>query len=624
MKLILFALLCAPLWGQGSGAALRAEAAWKHGEYVAANDSFRAAVASEPANADYKVRWGRLFHERFQPGDAARLFEEALAINAEHPGAILGLALVAADSFDKQAVEWAEQAVKLDPKLVEGYELLARLALEDGNQKRARAQAAQALAVSPKSLDAMALCAAIDLLNGKTDSRWLDRIFAIDARFGRVYSGAARYFMLNRRYEESIALYRKAVERDPKLWAAHSELGVNLMRLGEEKEAREHLELAYNNDYRNAATVNSLRLLDSYKHFETIRSGNIILKVHKNEAALLAPYFEAEMRRAMKTYDRKYGFKLTRPVQVEVYPNHADFAVRTLGLPELGALGVTFGYVVAMDSPSARKPGSFNWASTLWHELSHVYVLAATKHRVPRWFTEGMAVHEETAISRDWGDRIDETVLAAVMEKKLLPVTQLDRGFIRPSYPAQVVVSYFQAGRICDFIKEKWGYAKLIDMMHDYAELKTTAEVIERQFALKPAEFDQQFLAWLGAQKLEIPPEVTPDGLKKLAASYQAAGKLPQAAATWQRLLYLYPFEEEPHRALGELDLELGRHAGAIREFAAAIAAGPIDRAGAYYNLARAYQAAGRKENSMEQVLLALETAPGFKPAQQLLLELSK
>ena len=56
----------------------------------------------------------------------------------------------------------------------------------------------------------------------------------------------------------------------------------------------------------------------------------------------------------------------------------------------------------------------------------------------------------------------------------MLPVAELDRGFIRPSYPAQVVVSYFQAGRICDFIKEKWGYEKLIAMMGRIVSHSTT------------------------------------------------------------------------------------------------------------------------------------------------------
>ena len=66
---------------------------------------------------------------------------------------------------------------------------------------------------------------------------------------------------------------------------------------------------------------------------------------------------------------------------------------------------------------------------------------------MPRWFTEGLAVHEETAVSPDWGDRLSPDVIAAIKDKKLLPVAELDRGFIHPTYPAQVIVSYFQAGR---------------------------------------------------------------------------------------------------------------------------------------------------------------------------------
>ena len=35
--------------------------------------------------------------------------------------------------------------------------------------------------------------------------------------------------------------------------------------------------------------------------------------------------------------------------------------------------------------------------------MSHVYILTATNHRVPRWFTEGLAVHEETEASPGMG-----------------------------------------------------------------------------------------------------------------------------------------------------------------------------------------------------------------------------
>ena len=201
----------------------------------------------------------------------------------------------------------------------------------------------------------------------------------------------------------------------------------------------------------------------------------------------------------MATYEKKYKLKLEKPVQVEVYPDHEDFAVRTLGMPGLGALGVTFGYSVAMDSPSGRKPGTFHWASTLWHEMSHVYTLTATGHRVPRWFTEGMAVHEETAISPDWGDRLSPDVISAIKNKKLLPIAELDRGFVHPTAPAQVIVSYFQAGRICDYINEKWGWDTLLAMLHDFGAGEETAAVVRKELKIEPDEFDKRFLAYVEA-----------------------------------------------------------------------------------------------------------------------------
>ncbi len=104
-------------------------------------------------------------------------------------------------------------------------------------------------------------------------------------------------------------------------------------------------------------------MLDSYKNYDTFKTPTTILRLNKKESALLRPYFQEQFDRALATYEKKYHYKLKQPVQIEVYPDHEDFAVRTLGMPGLGALGVTFGYVLAMDSPSARKPGEWHWAA---------------------------------------------------------------------------------------------------------------------------------------------------------------------------------------------------------------------------------------------------------------------
>jgi cellulose synthase operon protein C len=469
----------------------RAEAFWGLKDFQRANEEFKKAVAADPKNPTYRVRWGRLFLERFNPGEAAKLFQEALELDPREAGAHLGLAMVAAGGFESKAVEKAEMALQMDPGLVEAHEFLARLALEESDFTRARRRADDALKRSPEALQAMAIHATADWLEDKPGDVWMQKIASISPVYGEGYATAGYFFVLNRRYEEGIAYYRKALELDPELWHARSELGINLMRVGLDEEAREQLQKTYEGGYRNSPTVNSLRLLDSYKNFVTFKTGQTVVKLHKKEAELLRPYVEGELQKAIATYNKKYKLVLDRPVQLELYPDHEDFAVRTLGMPGLGALGVAFGYSVAMDSPSGRKPGSFHWASTLWHELSHVYVLAATKHRVPRWFTEGMAVYEETAVAPDWGDRLSPEVIAAIQKKRLLPVATLDRGFVRPDYPGQVIVSYYQAGKICEYIVHKWSYDKLLEMVKGYAARKSTPEVIQSALGISHEELDK-------------------------------------------------------------------------------------------------------------------------------------
>jgi hypothetical protein len=365
-----------------------------------------------------------------------------------------------------------------------------------------------------------------------------------------------------------------------------------------------------------------------------------------------------------------------------------------MGMPGLGALGVTFGQVVAMDSPSAHKPGDFNWGSTLWHEMSHVYILSATNHRVPRWFTEGLAVHEETQVSPEWGDRVSPEILVAIRDKKLLPVAQLDRGFIFPQYPAQVLVSYFEAGSICDYIKSRWSEDKLLDMVHSYAQRKTTPQVIQEDLGVSPEEFDKQYLQWIdksygtqaanfdqsrkalehlveaakqnqydtviqeGEAVRRMYPEYIGDAnpyefiaaadlakgdkkaaeavlteyekiggddpatLKKLASLEEELGQPKEAAATLDRINYIYPVDEGLHRHLGDLWFAQANYPGAIREYTAVVALNPLDKAGAEFNLAQAYYASGQRDKAEESVLAALEAAPGYRPAQKLLLEI--
>jgi tetratricopeptide (TPR) repeat protein len=684
----------------------QAETLWKQRKFgvesnngnPGANEVFRDLVAKYPDNPEYRVRWGRMFLDHGAAADiqnAADLFHEALAIEKNDAGAELGLALIAADEFSGNAEKLAHQALEWNPKLLEAQELLARIALEDNNNEKATAEAKKALAIDANSPVAKGILAAIDYLSGKKESQW-------EPHDARGYETIAHFFVMNRRYEEGIEYFHKAIALDPALYTAHAELGLNLMRLSQNDEAYKELGIAFNNGFQDEATKNTLRLMESYKKFVTSKTPQYgaFLKLGNKEADLLRPFFEAEIDKCIATYEKKYKLKLTKPVTVEVYPDHEDFAVRALGMPGMGALGVTFtarsfGGAIAMDSPSGRRPGDFHWAATLWHEMSHVFTLTMTDSHVPRWFTEGVAVHEENAASPEWGDRIIPDVLMAIKNKQLLPVSELDRGFIHPRAPAQVIVSYYQAGRICDFITDKWGWDTILAMLRDYANDTDTPTVIRKELKMEPEEFDKQFFAlveaenkksiegfpeWtenvktiaaaarakdydtvikIGLQARDLFPDYVeagsvyeflaqayaakkdkagaedelerymknggrdPSTLKALADDLTADGKKKEAAAVLEHVNYIYPMDGAQHQQLGLLLLDLNESAGAIREFRAVLARDPIDAAQAHFNLARAYNQNHQPEQAKDELISSLEAAPGFRPAQKLLLELS-
>ena len=113
-----------------------------------------------------------------------------------------------------------------------------------------------------------------------------------------------------------------------------------------------------------------------------------------------------------------------------------------------------------------------------------------------------------------------------------------------------------------------------------------------------------------------------PETLTKLASLEEELGHAKEAAATLDRINYIYPEAEGLHRHLGELWLAQGNYPGAVREYTAVVALKPLDKASAQFNLAQAYFAAGEKDKAEENVLAALEAAPGFRPAQKLLLQI--
>jgi Tfp pilus assembly protein PilF len=86
--------------------------------------------------------------------------------------------------------------------------------------------------------------------------------------------------------------------------------------------------------------------------------------------------------------------------------------------------------------------------------------------------------------------------------------------------------------------------------------------------------------------------------------------------------MFVNPFDVGMHQKLAELSHAAGDKQRTVRERAAIVALGPVDKAAALYELALAQHEAGDDAHARTSVLRSLEEAPNFEKAQTLLLTL--
>src|ERR1035438_3411359 len=114
-----------------------------------------------------------------------------------------------------------------------------------------------------------------------------------------------------------------------------------------------------------------------------------------------------------------------------------------------------------------------------------------------------------------------------------------------------------------------------------------------------------------------------PEKVKQLATLEEEAGNKKEALTALTRLLYIDPIDQDLLTRLGGLELANNDTADAIREYRTVIYMHPLDQAAGHFNLAQALRAAGLNDQARDEVVASLEAAPGFRPAQKMLLELT-
>ncbi len=687
------------------------------GAFDEANDVFRSAAAKAPKDPAVNTAWGELYLAAHQKADALELFQTALEADDRWTPALVGAAEALSDDDPAQAVAAAKKALEVNPSSVEAYVFLARAALDQDHKDEAREALTKALAINPSSLEARAVAAAIAYVEDRTADFEAEvaRVLSIAPKYGEVYRVAAEVAAHNYRFDEAVALVRRGLALDPQNPEMLSELGMDLLRTGDEPGARQALETSFRLFPRDKPTYNMLGMLDTLDTFATVTDGDLIFRFHKDELDVLREYAIPLAHRALDEYSRRYEFRPKGPILIEVFPKHDDFAVRNVGLPGMiGALGACFGRVVTMDSPRARAAGAFQWEATLWHELAHVVTIQMSNQRVPRWLTEGISEVEQKRARPEWARQMDLEFAALMNENKVIRLRDLNAAF---TDPRTIGLAYFQGSLVVDYLFEAYGQAGLNRLLRAYGQgLDTGAALkaaLDTDFDRMQAGFDQMLERRFGGIRRALQGESGPalarkslDELKTMAAAqpgsypvqmalgralakagdregaaraFEAAARLiPIAPAphaelarlalaakdrdraiaeleavvrtdfdnveaarelagqmreagiadpekvrpVYERILAIDPFDAEVHPILGRLAMQRRDWPVAIREFKVALALNPVDRAAAHADLAESYLRAGRKDEARKQTLAALEIAPTYRRAQDLLLEL--
>lgn len=691
-------------------------AARAFGRFQDANSFLRSASSLAPNDAAINTAWGDLFLEKYNRADAVKSFQVALKANSDYVPAHIGLARATLEENPPAAKSAVEAALKINPNYVPAHLLLAELALDNRERAEARASIQKALDVNPNSLEARSLDAAIAFLEARTADfqALVDGVLKLNPVYGDVYRVAGDHAARNYRFDEAVELTRRALATDKASTPAYANLGMHLLRTGDESGARQALETAFKADPYDVVTFNLLAMLDTVDKFETIRDGDLVVRLHPDETGVMREHVVPLARQALETLSKRYQFKPAGPILVEMFPKHDDFAVRTIGLPGfIGALGACFGRVVTLDSPRARQPGEFSWASTLWHEMAHVISLQMSNNRVPRWISEGMSVYEQRQARPDWEREMEVPFAQALEAGKLLKLRDIQEGL---SDPRMTSLVYHQSSLVVEHLVDAYGAPAFWRLLRAYGKGLETDAAFKEAFGVTLDDVQTSFDAKLerdyadmrrALKTPEIPRNATVDQLRTLASdnpgSFGAQMALAQAlfeggdapaaiqaleraskllpaatgdqnpnaaianiatkqgdtarairaleavvtvdssnieaarqlaglvaplgdaartAAAYERVAELDPFDVQAQAVVGRYYVQQKNAPRAVRAFRAVLAAGPADKAVAHVELAEAYVMTGQLGDAKRETLAALEIAPAFERAQDLLLKI--
>jgi tetratricopeptide (TPR) repeat protein len=464
------------------------------------NTLYSALMKNYPEFANGFVGAGDLSLSKRAYDLAEKYYSEALTVDERNQNALAGLAETYWKSNDPRIEEHLETLMEINPNSVRGIALQAELLLDRGEAEDALEKIEEGLAVNPNSLHLLSLKAGAFFLQDELEAmqKLQEATLDFNPYASEVYSVPGRIASRHYRFKEAAEMQRKALEVNPEDSEAKALLGMDLLRLGDEEEGKRVLEEAFEKDPYHVHAYNMLNLMDSLNHFDRVNEGDFILQLPRKETDVIAQDAINLLTEAIATYQEKYDIDLEKPVHVQIFDDHDDFMVRSLGLPgHIGFLGICFGKLVTMDSPTARPKGGMNWHSVLWHEFVHVITLQKTNNRMPRWLSEGISVYEETQKNKAWGQKLDVEYKVIIDMDDLPGVHDLEIYFTQPKTSLHLMLGYFLAGEFVQCYVDTYGFDALKTALADIGAGMDTYTALTSACGNAIEQIDESFATYL-------------------------------------------------------------------------------------------------------------------------------
>lgn len=241
-------------------------------------------------------------------------------------------------------------------------------------------------------------------------------------------------------------------------------------------------------------------------------SDRFILRYPPGRDAILVPFAEETLERALSAMSPLFGFSPEDRVLVEVYPSAQTLArVSTLTPAEIrnsGTIALCKWNRLMITSPRGVAFG-YAWRDTLAHELAHLLIGGASKNTAPIWLHEGLAKFVETAWRGDVGEGISldqqERLREAARKDELIPFSRMHPSMAKLPSQEETSLAFAEVFTFIEFLVQKQGWVGVQRLLTALGEGRSVEVALESVYGASFEALERRWRTYLLERPVRAP-----------------------------------------------------------------------------------------------------------------------